>query len=73
MYMKYFIITLCGDVVSYPYYCIMQKCSIFPYGSLDECVEYYWSVCGVYACRSLASCIIYVVLVESGCIQFLVV
>ena len=39
---------------------------------LDKCVEYYWSVCGVYACRSLTLCIIYVVLVESGCIRFLV-
>jgi hypothetical protein len=28
-------------------------------GSLDEHVEYYWSVCGVYTCRSLASCIIF--------------
>jgi len=38
MYMKYLIIALCGDVVSSVYYCIMQRCSIFPYGSLDECV-----------------------------------
>ena len=68
MCMKYFIIALCGDVVSYPYYCIMQRCSIFLYGSLDECVEYYSSVCGVYAFWGLASYIIYVVLVESGCI-----
>jgi len=39
MYMKYLIIALCGDVASYPYYGIMQRCSIFLYGSLDECVE----------------------------------
>jgi len=62
MYIKYFIIALYGDVVSYPYYCIMQKCSIWKwsiwkYGSIYECVEYYWSVCGVYACWSPASCI----------------
>jgi len=39
MYMKYLIIALCGDVLSYPYYCIMQRCSIFLYGFLDESVE----------------------------------
>ena len=33
------IIALCGDVLSYPYYRLIQRCSIFPYGSLDECVE----------------------------------
>jgi hypothetical protein len=61
MYMKYFIVALFGDVVSYPYYCSVQIC-IFPYGSLDEYVESvnYWVVCGVYAFRSLASCIIHV-------------
>ena len=62
MYMKSFIIALYGDVVSYLYYCIMQRC-IFPYGSFDECVEYYWSVCDVYAlcvlvfnCTALCEC-----------------
>ena len=61
--MKYFIIALCGYVVSYLYYCIMQRYSIFPYGSLDECVEYYWNVGGVYAlcmldfnCTALCEC-----------------
>jgi len=39
MYMKYLIIALYGGVVSYPYYRIMQGCSVFPYGSLDERVE----------------------------------
>ena len=36
MYMKYLIIALCGDVVSYPCYSITQRgiSSIFPYGSL---------------------------------------
>jgi hypothetical protein len=53
MYMKYFIIALCTDVLSYVYYWIMQRCSIFLYGSLDECVEYYWCVC------FLGSCFIY--------------
>jgi hypothetical protein len=37
--MKYLTIALGGDFVSYRYYRIMQKCSIFPYGSLDESVE----------------------------------
>jgi hypothetical protein len=71
--MKYFIIAMCRDVVSYVYYCIIQMCSTFLYGSLDECVEYYWRVCGVYALWGLASYTIYVVLVEGGCIRFLVV
>jgi len=58
MYMKYFIIAFCGDVVSYLYYCVMQRCTIFPYGSLDECIEYYWNVCGVYAlCVLVFNCI----------------
>jgi len=58
--------------VSNPYYYIVQRCSIFPYGSLDECVESvnYWSLCVVCACRSLVSCIIHVVLVELGCTLF---
>jgi len=38
MYMKYLIIILRGDAASSAYYCIMQRCSIFPYGSLDEYV-----------------------------------
>jgi len=37
--MKYLIIAVCGDVASNLYYCIMKRCSIFPYGSLDERVE----------------------------------
>jgi hypothetical protein len=75
--MKYLIIEKCGDVMFYSY------------GPLDECNESvnYWSVCGAYPCRNLASCIIYVasciiyvasciiyvVLVERGCIRFLIV
>jgi hypothetical protein len=61
--MEYLIIELCGDVMFHSY------------GPLDECIESvnYWSVCGEYPCRNLASCTIYVVLVERGCIRFLVV